>query len=69
MTDPSPAESAPDRPSGAPWLLASIGTAAIVMGFSWFGGFVSWHDAVAPPFDDSPALTISTFKPHGAKAA
>ena len=39
------------------------------MGFSWFGGFVSWHDAVTPPFDGSPTLTLSTFKPHGTKAA
>ncbi len=39
------------------------------MGFSWFGGFINWHDAVTPPFDGSPALTLSTFKPHGTKAA
>lgn len=55
--------------SRAPWLLASIGSAALIMGFSWFGGFISWHDASSPPFDGAPSLTLSTFKPHGAKAA
>lgn len=41
----------------------------MIMGFSWFGGFISWHDAISPPFDGVPALTLSTFKPHGTKAA
>ena len=69
MTEPAPAESAPERSPASPWLLASIGSAAVIMGFSWFGGFISWHDAIAPPFDGAPFLTLSTFKPHGAKAA
>ncbi len=41
----------------------------MIMGFSWFGGFISWHDAVSPPFDAAPSLTLSTFKPHGTRAA
>ncbi|MDI9411756.1 MAG: hypothetical protein QM519_09525 [Bacteroidia bacterium] len=69
MTEPAPAESALEPRSSSPWLLASIGSAAVIMGFSWFGGFISWHDAISPPFDGAPSLTLSTFKPHGTKAA
>ncbi len=69
MMEPAPAESALEPRSSSPWLLASIGSAAVIMGFSWFGGFISWHDAISPPFDGAPSLTLSTFKPHGTKAA
>lgn len=53
----------------APWLLASIGAATVIMLFSWFGGFVSWHDGTTAPFDGAPQLTVSGFKPHGVRAA
>jgi hypothetical protein len=69
MNEPAPADSALDHRPSSPWLLASIGSAAVIMGFSWFGGFIGWHDAVAAPFDGAPSMTLSTFKPHGTKAA
>jgi hypothetical protein len=69
MMEPAPIDPVCEHRSASPWLLASIGSAALIMGFSWFGGFISWHDAVSPPFDAAPSLTLSTFKPHGSRAA
>jgi len=69
MTEPARPEAALDLRGSPPWLLASIGAAALIMGFSWFGGLISWHDAISPPFDGTPALTLSTFNPHGTKDA
>lgn len=58
-----------DGTRSAPWLLASIGAATVIMLFSWFGGFVSWHEGPSGPFDGPPVLTLSGFKPHGTRAA
>lgn len=69
MTESAPNESASEPRDASPWLLASIGSAAVIMGFSWFGGFISWHDVSAMPVDGASVLTLSTFKPHSAQLA
>lgn len=58
-----------DDRSRLPWLLTSLGAAAALLGFTWFGSFIAWYPAATGDEPTRALMTLSAFDAHGAHAA